>query len=41
LTVFDDEAPQFRVLVACGTSQKVNHLYAGEFHVTRQDGAAW
>jgi hypothetical protein len=41
LTVFDDEAPQFRVLVACGTSQKVNHLYAGEFHVTRQDGAAF
>ena len=41
LTVFDDEAPQFRVLAAYGTSQKVNRLYAGEFHVTPQDGAAF
>lgn len=41
LTVFDDEAPQFRVLIAYGTSQKVDRLYAGEFQVTPQDGAAF
>lgn len=41
LTVFDDDAPQFRVLVAYGTSQKVTHLYAAEFAITPQDGAAF
>jgi hypothetical protein len=41
LTVFDDDAPQFRVLVAYGTSQKVNRLYAAEFAITPQDGAAF
>jgi hypothetical protein len=41
LTVFDDEAPQFRVLAAYGTSQKVDRLYAGEFRITLQDGAAF
>ncbi|MGH8210036.1 MAG: hypothetical protein ACRETD_05615 [Steroidobacteraceae bacterium] len=41
LTVFDDEAPQFRVRAAYGTSQKVDRLYAGEFHITPQDGAAF
>ena len=41
LTVFDDDAPQFRVLVAYGTSQKVNRLYAAEFPITPQDDAAF
>ena len=41
LTVFDDEAPQFRVLATYGTSQKVDRLYAGEFNITPQDGAAF
>ena len=41
LTVFDDDAPQFRVLVTYGTSQKVARLYAGEFHITAHDGAAF
>jgi hypothetical protein len=41
LTVFDDEAPQFRVLATYGTSRKVERLYAGEFHITPQDGAAF
>lgn len=41
LTVFDDQAPEFSVLVAYGTSQKVTQLYAGEFAITRADGAAF
>jgi hypothetical protein len=41
LTVFDDDAPEFRVLVAYGTSQKVNRLYAAEFAITLQDDAAF
>ena len=41
LIVFDDEAPQFRVRVTYGTSQKVDRLYAGEFRITPQDGAAF
>lgn len=41
LTVFDDEAPEFRVRVAYGTSRKVRQLYAGEFAVTELDGAAY
>jgi hypothetical protein len=39
--VFDDDAPKFRALVAYGTSQKTNRLYAGEFVITPQDGAAF
>jgi hypothetical protein len=41
LTVFDDEAPRFRALVAYGTSKKVERLYAGEFNITPADGAAF
>ena len=41
LEVFSDHAPQYAVLVAYGTSQKVNQLYAGEFAITAQDGAAF
>jgi hypothetical protein len=41
LTVFDDEAPQFRVLVTHGTGQKVDRLYAGEFSITPADGQAY
>ena len=41
LTVFDDRAPEFGVLVAYGTSQRVTELYAGEFAITRADGEAF
>lgn len=41
LTVFDDDAREFRVLAAYGTSQKTNRLYAGEFAITPKDGAAF
>lgn len=41
LTVFDDAAPQFRVLVTYGTSRKVDRLYAGGFTITPEDGAAY
>jgi hypothetical protein len=41
LVVFDDEAPQFRVRVTYGTSQKVERLYAGEFRIAPEDGAAF
>ena len=41
LKVYDDKAPQYGVLVAYGTSQKVTSLYAGEFAITRADGAAF
>ena len=41
LTVFDDLAPLFRVLVAYGTSQKTDQLYAGEFRIAPQDGEAY
>lgn len=41
LTVFDDDAPEFRALAAYGTSQKVNRLYSAEFAITPQDGAAF
>jgi hypothetical protein len=37
LTVFDDEAPQYRPQVVYGTSQRVNGRYAGEFAVTPND----
>jgi hypothetical protein len=41
LTVYDDYAPHFGVLVAYGTSQRVAKLYRGEFAITRADGAAY
>lgn len=33
LTVFDDDAPEFRVQVAYGTSQKTTSLHRGEFAI--------
>lgn len=35
LTVFDDEAPQFRVRVAYGTSQRTTSLHRGEFSILK------
>jgi hypothetical protein len=36
LKVFDDEAPQFHVNVAYGTSQRTTTLYRGEFSILRE-----
>jgi hypothetical protein len=33
LVVYDDDAPQFHVEVAYGTSQRVTRLYRGEFAI--------
>jgi hypothetical protein len=41
LTVYDDHAPNFRVLVAYGTSQRVAQLYRGEFAITSADADAY
>jgi hypothetical protein len=41
LAVYDDRAPQFGVLVAYGTSQRVARLYRGEFAITSADGDAY
>lgn len=42
LAVFDDDAPQFHVKVAYGTSQRTTNLYKGEFVILReQHGAAF
>jgi hypothetical protein len=41
LTVFDDDDPLFRVLVAYGTSRKTDKLYAGELRITPADGEAY
>jgi hypothetical protein len=41
ITVFDDQAPLFRVLIAYGTSQKTGRLFAGEFRTAPQDGEAY
>ena len=38
-TKVDDEGKVF-VVVAYGTSQKINRLYSGEFRITRQDQPA-
>ena len=35
LAVFDDDAPQFHVQVAYGTSQRTKTLYSGEFSILR------
>ena len=36
LAVFDDDAPQFHVRVAYGTSQRMNTLHRGEFCIARE-----
>ena len=42
LALFDDDAPQFHVKVAYGTSQRTTTLYKGEFAIMRQHhGAAF
>ncbi len=41
LTVFDDEAPEYRVRVVYGTSQKTDRLYAREFRTANTDGDAY
>ncbi len=41
LTVFDDAAPEYRVRVVYGTSQKTDRLYAGEFRIAVTDGDAY
>ena len=41
LTVFDDEAPQYRVRAAYGTSRKTTRLYAGEFVIAPEDREAY
>lgn len=40
LAVFDDDAPQFHVHVAYGTSQRTNTLYRGEFAILRDRNQA-
>lgn len=40
LTVFDDDAPQFHVCVAYGTSQRTTTLYRGEFAILRERNLA-
>lgn len=40
LTVFDDDAPQFTVRVAYGTSQRTTALHRGEFSILRDGNPA-
>ncbi|MBI3916192.1 MAG: hypothetical protein HY322_04205 [Betaproteobacteria bacterium] len=40
LVVFDDEAPQFEVRVAYGTSQRTTALHRGEFAILRDRNPA-
>lgn len=40
LEVYDDEAPQFLVRVAYGTSQRTTTLYRGEFSILRERNPA-
>ena len=40
LVVFDDNAPQFDVRVAYGTSQRTTSLHRGEFAILRERNAA-
>lgn len=40
LTVFDDDAPQFTVRVAYGTSQRTTTLHRGEFSILRDRNPA-
>jgi hypothetical protein len=39
--VFDDEAPLYRGLVAYGTSQRTDKLFAREFRLVPSDGEAY
>ena len=41
ITVDDADAPLYRVLVAYGTSQRVDKLHAGEFAIALIDSAAY
>lgn len=41
LTVYDDHAPHFGVLVAYGTRQRVTALHCGEFAITQTDADAY
>ena len=42
IKMFDDEAPEYGVMVAYGTSQKIHRLLAGEFALCKQtDSAAY
>jgi hypothetical protein len=41
LSVYDDYAPEFGVVVAYGTSQRVRQLYPGEFSITAADAEAY
>lgn len=41
LSVYDDHAPHFGVLVAYGTSQRVTSLHRGEFAITHADADAY
>lgn len=40
MTVYDDDAPEFSVEVAYGTSQKTTSLHKGEFAILRERNAA-
>lgn len=40
LIVFDDDAPQFTVRVAYGTSQRTTRLYRGEFSILHERNPA-
>jgi hypothetical protein len=40
LAVFDDDAPQFTVRAAYGTSQRTTTLYKGEFSILRERNPA-
>ena len=40
LTVYDDEAPQFIVQVAYGTSQRTDRLFPGEFLIAQSKNPA-
>lgn len=41
ITVDDADAPLYRVLVACGASQRVGELFSGEFAITATEAAAY
>jgi hypothetical protein len=41
MRVFEDTITRYRVLVAYGTSQKLQSLRAGEFSITARDSAAY
>jgi len=40
LTVFDDDAPEFAVEVAYGTSQRTTQMHRGEFSILRERNPA-